>query len=77
MITPRTNAPSLENGQIFQEDVTAILSPNTYKHVDGVCVPKVDTLEDMNAIENLLAAIEKDYGVSKGAFKVIPQVEST
>lgn len=45
--------------------------------MDGICVPKVDTMQDWSTIENLLSSIEKDSGVRPGTFKVIPQIEST
>jgi citrate lyase beta subunit len=74
VITPRTNAPSLS---IFEEDVAAILSEDTHQHIDGICVPKVDTVQDMKLVSEILSEYESKYKLEQNRFKVIPQIEST
>ena len=74
VITPRTNAPSLS---IFEQDVMAVLSEETHHLVDGICVPKVDTKEDMQQVDDILLRLESNYGLPFHTFKVIPQIEST
>jgi len=47
IITPRTNAPALEDGKLFEDDVTTMITGSTWQLIDGICVPKVDTVDDM------------------------------
>lgn len=42
-----------------------------------ICVPKVDTVEQVNEIEKILALKEVELGLPDGHIKVIPQIEST
>jgi len=44
VITPRTNAPAIDGGQFLTDDVLTVITKETIKYVDGICVPKVDTL---------------------------------
>lgn len=42
-----------------------------------LCIPKVDTVEQVNEIEKMLTFKEKELGLPDGHIKVIPQIEST
>mmetsp|Transcript_3455 Transcript_3455/g.5870 ORF Transcript_3455/g.5870 Transcript_3455/m.5870 type:complete len:232 (-) Transcript_3455:32-727(-) len=50
---------------------------NNQAHVDGICVPKMDTLDDYRLVHEQLTWVETDAGLAPGSLKVIPQVEST
>ena len=75
VITPRTNAPGL--GQIFTDDVQGVITQDTAKLVDGICVPKVDTLQDLEICNEVLGNVEKNLSLPEFTFKLIPQIEST
>lgn len=46
------------------------------KIIDGICVPKVDTLEDIQKVHEALSQVEKNNGIEKGEFKIVAQIES-
>ena len=62
VITPRTNAPSLDD--LFSEDIKVLVTPETVAHIDGICVPKVDTVEDMEKVDSTLRALEQELGLT-------------
>ena len=74
VVTPRTNG--ITTG-LFQDDVRGILSKETVSFIDGFCVPKVDTPEEYQEIDNFLAQEEAKIGIKQGHLKLIPQIEST
>jgi citrate lyase beta subunit len=54
VITPRTNG--ITTG-LFQDDVKGVLSnQDAVASIDGFCVPKVDTPEELNEIDSFLAS---------------------
>ena len=69
---PRTNAPALEDGSLFFQDVTGVISKETKDMLDGICVPKVDTLHDLRRVETALLDVEKALGLKPYHYKVIP-----
>ena len=76
VITPRTNQPSLED--LFFADMKGLVSELTLPYIDGICVPKVDTVKDIKVVDETLREIERNYGLdSEHTLKVIPQIEST
>ena len=72
VITPRTNAPSIDNGQMFEDDVRTVLTKDTVKYIDGLCVPKVDYMTDMVQISELLQVVEEENELERNSLKVIP-----
>ena len=59
-VTVRTN--SIDSGMFF-DDVRAILSPESARHIDGFCCTKVDTVEMANEICSFLSSEEKRHGL--------------
>mmetsp|Transcript_77679 Transcript_77679/g.107438 ORF Transcript_77679/g.107438 Transcript_77679/m.107438 type:complete len:113 (-) Transcript_77679:535-873(-) len=57
VITPRTNG--LETG-LFFDDVKGVLDKQTASLIDGFCIPKVDTVEDVKVIDDFLTQCEKE-----------------
>jgi len=51
VITPRTNG--LDTG-MFYDDVKGVLDKHSATLINGFCVPKVDTVKDVNAIDDFL-----------------------
>lgn len=75
VIFPR---PNFENDdKIFEEDVEGIISVDTVGIIDGLCVPMVNSVGDMQYIEEVLTNMECRFGLESGHFKVIPQIETT
>ena len=74
VITPRTNGP--HEGALFFDDLEGIITKETVKYIDGVCIPKVDTVDDIQLICDQLSKFEKKLQLDT-QLKVIPQIEST
>jgi len=49
-----------------------VKNPDSLKFIDGICVPKMDTLKDMKIVEADLKAVEDRHGLEPGSIKVIP-----
>jgi citrate lyase subunit beta/citryl-CoA lyase len=65
----RVNAPS---SPYCYGDLAATI----HKGVDGVLLPKVESAADLHAIDWLLAALERERGITEGSIDLIPQVET-
>jgi citrate lyase subunit beta/citryl-CoA lyase len=44
--------------------------------VDGVVLPKVESAADLHAVDWLLAALERERGITEGSIDLIPMVET-
>jgi citrate lyase subunit beta / citryl-CoA lyase len=65
----RVNAPS---SAFCYGDLVATI----HKGVDGVLLPKVESAADLHAIDWLVAALERERGITEGSVDLIPQVET-
>ena len=54
------------------DDVAAVVSPE----VDGLLLPKVESAEEVVHVEALIAAAERDGGLSEGSLEIVPLIES-
>ena len=72
MITPRTNQPSLV--ELWEEDIKALFfSPNSCPETfDGLCVPKIDTLADIEKVHDVLEDVEQIQKGDTKHYKIIP-----
>lgn len=68
-VLPRVNSLDTE---WIEEDLAAVVGPDIY----GVSVGKVDVPDDIAAISDLIADLEKKAGLSLGTLKLIPWLES-
>jgi len=48
------------------------VTKDTFRCVDGICVPKVDALSDLNTIESVLSTLEDTLSLPPNTLKVIP-----
>ena len=62
---------SLESGLAFS-DLNAIIQEG----IDGIVVPKVNDEHEVNKIEHLTSALEKERGIGKDSIKLMPSIES-
>ncbi|MGA9169662.1 MAG: aldolase/citrate lyase family protein, partial [Nitrososphaeraceae archaeon] len=62
---------SLESGLAFS-DLNAIIQEG----IDGIVVPKVNDEKEVNKIEHLTSALEKERGIGKDSIKLMPSIES-
>ena len=65
----RVNATSTEFGY---GDIVAVVQ----KGVDGIVLPKVETADEIRAVDWVIANLEKERGLPAGAFDVIPIIET-
>ena len=65
----RPNAPS--SPFCYRDLVETI-----HEKVDGVVLPKVESAADLHAVDWLLAALERERGITEGAIDLIPMVET-
>jgi citrate lyase subunit beta / citryl-CoA lyase len=65
----RVNAPSTEFGY---GDIVAVV----HKGVDGIVLPKVETADEIRAVDWVMANLEKERGLPIGAVDVIPIIET-
>ena len=68
-VIPRVN--SLDTG-LLDADLEAVIGP----HIFGVSIGKVDNPQIAEEIEDLLSSLESKAGLSPGAIKLIPWIES-
>ena len=76
IITPRTNQPSLPS--LWDADIQALFyEPESCPQVfDGLCVPKIDQVEDIKKVHDVLEEVERKGAVEGKRFKIIAQIES-
>lgn len=65
----RVNATSTEFGY---GDIVAVVQAG----VDGIILPKVETADELRAVEWVIASLERERGLPAGAFDVIPIIET-
>jgi citrate lyase subunit beta / citryl-CoA lyase len=58
--------------RLLVEDVHAVVGPA----VTGICLPKTQGPEQLRSLGELLGAAERQAGLTEGALKVVPLVES-
>ena len=68
-VIPRVN--SLDTG-LLEADLEAVIGP----HILGVSIGKVDNPQIAGEIEGLLGKLESEAGLSPGAIKLVPWIES-
>ena len=68
-VIPRVN--SLDTG-LLEADLEAVIGP----HLFGVSIGKVDSPQIADEIEGLLSRLESEAGLSPGAIKLVPWIES-
>ena len=68
-VIPRVN--SLDTG-LLEADLDAVVGP----HIFGVSIGKVDNPQIADEIEGMLSRLESNAGLSPGAIKLIPWIES-
>ena len=57
---------------LLEEDLTAVVKPG----LDGISLPKTDTVETVMRADNYLSLLEKQRGMKEGAVKIIPFLET-
>ena len=65
----RVNAMSTEWGY---GDIVAVVQ----KGVDGIILPKLETVDEIRAADWLVANLERERGLPKGAFDIVPIIET-
>ncbi len=65
----RVNAPSTEFGYA---DIVAVVQ----KGIDGIVVPKIESVDEIRAVEWVIHNLERERGLRPGAFDVIPIIET-
>ena len=65
----RVNATSTEYGY---GDIVAVV----HQGVDGIVLPKVETVDEIKAVDWVMANLEKERGLPVGAVDVIPIIET-
>ncbi|HSG65990.1 MAG TPA: CoA ester lyase [Gammaproteobacteria bacterium] len=68
-IIPRVNSLDTE---WIEEDLAAVVGP----HIYGISVGKVDVPDDIAAISDMIADLERRAGIESGTLKMIPWLES-
>src|SRR5690606_29155263 len=69
LVLPRVNALDTE---WVKDDLAAVVGP----HIDGVCIGKVQTADDIAALDRIIADLERSAGLAIGHVKLIPWIES-
>jgi citrate lyase beta subunit len=62
LVFPRVNG--IQSG-LFEQDLETILTDKTVNNVQGIHVPKVDTVDELNYIDYFITKLEKNLGVQK------------
>ena len=73
-IFPRPN--DIETEWYF-DDVNDVVCEKTKDLIDGFCVPKVNSKEDMEKINDSMDKLESRLSLKKGTYKLIVQIETT
>jgi len=73
-IFPRPN--DLETGW-YHDDINEVVCEKTKNKINGFCVPKVNSKEDMKEIDASISRLETKLGLNNGTYKVIAQIETT
>ena len=68
-VIPRVN--SLDTG-LLEADLEAVIGP----HIFGVSIGKMDNPQIADEIEGMLSRLESEAGLSPGAIKLVPWIES-
>ena len=68
-VIPRVNA--LGSGW-FEEDLTAVVGPSIY----GISVGKIQTVDDIASISEIIAGLECKAGLEVGKIRLIPWIET-
>ena len=68
-VIPRVNA--LGSGW-FEEDLTAVVGPSIY----GISVGKIQTVDDIASISEIIAGLERKAGLEVGKVRLIPWIET-
>jgi citrate lyase subunit beta/citryl-CoA lyase len=71
LIFPRVN--SLQSG-LFETDIDSLLTEETFKHIDGLVVPKLSTPEELSIVNDKISKLEK---YKDKPLKLIVWIEST
>ena len=58
VVTPRTNGPQVDDGELFKQDIAGILDSQSCALINGICVPKVDTVSDFEIVDYTLWQVE-------------------
>ena len=69
LVIPRIN--SLDTG-LLEEDLTAVVGP----HIYGVSVGKIQTVQDIAHISEIIARLEEKAGVPVGQTRLVPWIET-
>ena len=69
LVVPRVNA--LDSG-LLESDLAAIVGP----HIFGVSVGKIQTIEDIDRICDVLDRLERESGLEVGRVKLVPWIET-
>ena len=70
MIFPRTNEPGLPDE--FCEDIEELMRfENVAKSVDGICVPKINNVTDLEYVDNALSKKEQEFEWDMERFKLV------
>ena len=56
--------------------MNTILTKDTCQLISGFSIPKIETVEDMNAFSTYLLKKEHELGIPEYQYKVIPWIES-
>lgn len=56
----------------LQQDLEAVVGPG----LDGLCLPKVESAEEIKGLEGLLGRLEREHGLKEGTLGLIPCLES-
>jgi citrate lyase subunit beta/citryl-CoA lyase len=65
----RVNAATTEFGY---GDIVAVVQPN----VDGIILPKLETADEIRAVEWVISSLERERGLPAGACDMIPIIET-
>lgn len=65
----RVNATTTEWGY---GDLVAVVKPG----VDGIVLPKVETVDELKAVDWVITSLEREQGLTKGAIDLIPIIET-
>lgn len=57
---------------LFEDDVRAVVCP----HLRCISIGKVDSVDDIQQIDNVIASVEQRAGLSKGSIMTIPWLET-
>jgi len=62
----------VNQGALGLEDLQGVVWPG----IAGVCLPKVDNVETITAVADVLEGLERDRGLEQGSVSIVPLIES-